>query len=144
MTSVLDFEVVPVSDDAVALVPVIDGQSLVDRVAAFEADSGFEPSGGYAGIIPAHFNFGDLARHYEARADRQWPRPEHAWLLGCDCGEVGCWPLTARIAVTEDQVIWSHFSQEHREHWDYKGFGPFVFDRQQYTDAVSLAVGAVG
>jgi hypothetical protein len=143
VASALGFDVVPVGDDASALVPMIDGQSLVELVAAFEAQRGYEPSGGYAGIIPAHFNFGDLTRYYEAREDRQWPRPEHAWLLGCDCGEVGCWPLTARIAVAADEVVWSDFSQEHRPNWDYAGLGPFVFERQQYAGAVSQAAEAV-
>jgi hypothetical protein len=140
----LDFTVVPVGDGARALVPMIDGQSLVDLVAAFEAQRAYEPSGGYAGIIPAHFNFGVLTRYYEAREDRQWPSPQHAWLLGCDCGEVGCWPLTARIEVTADDVTWSDFGQPHRPGWDYEGFGPFVFERQQYAGAVSRAVEAVG
>ena len=135
---------VPVNDGARALVPRIDGQSLVDLVAAFEAQRGYDPSGAYAGIIPANFNFGDLTLYYEAREDQQWPSPQHAWLLGCDCGEVGCWPLSARIAVTADEVTWSDFSQEHRPHWYYEGFGPFVFERLQYASAVSRAVEAVG
>ncbi|MGH3332697.1 MAG: hypothetical protein ACRDPJ_15470 [Nocardioidaceae bacterium] len=143
MTSALDFEVVPVDGGVKALVPTIDGQSLVDLVAALETSRGYEPSGGYAGIIPAHFNFGDLTLYYEARELRQWPSPQHAWLLGCDCGEVGCWPLTARIAVTADEVSWSDFCQDHRPDWDYEGFGPFVFERQQYANAVSRAAEAV-
>ena len=142
MVSALDFKVVLVGD-ARALVPLIDGRSLVDLVAAFEAHRGYEPSGGYVGIIPAHFNFGDLTRYYEARADGQWPAPEHGWLLGCECGEVGCWPLTARIAVSVDEVVWSDFAQEHRPDWDYTGFGPFVFERQKYGRAVALAAEAV-
>jgi hypothetical protein len=143
VTSVLEFEVVTVDGGATALVPTIDGQSLVDLVAAFEAKQGYQPSGGYSGIVPAHFKFGDLTLYYEARAERQWPREKHAWLLGCDCGEVGCWPLTARIAVTADDVTWSNFGQEHRPGWDYEGFGPFIFVRQQYADAVSRAAEAV-
>lgn len=144
MTSSLGFDVATVEGGARALVPTVDGESLVDLVAAFESRRGYEPSGGYAGIIPAHFDFGDLTRYYEAREDRQWPSPGHAWLLGCDCGEVGCWPLAARIAVTTDSVTWSDFSQEHRPDRDYQGFGPFVFDRDQYARAVARAVDAVG
>lgn len=143
VTSALAFEVVTIDGGARALVPIIDGQSLVDLVAAYEAQHGFEPAGGYAGIIPAHFNFGDLTRYYEAREDRQWPSPGHAWLLGCACGEVGCWPLTARIVVGADVVTWSDFSQEHRTERDYGGFGPFVFDRAQYATAVAGVAEAV-
>ena len=144
MTSSLAFEVVAVEGGAKALVPTIDGHSLLTMVAAFESQRGYEPAGGYAGIIPAHFNFGDLTRYYEAREDRQWPSPGHAWLLGCDCGEVGCWPLTARIAVTPDNVTWSNFSQEHRPDRDYVGFGPFTFTRRQYASALARAAEAVG
>ena len=144
VTSALELRVVPVGDNVSALVPAIDGESLIDLVAAFESRRGYKPSGGYAGIIPAHFNFGDLTRYYEAREDRQWPKPQHAWVLGCDCGEVGCWPLTVRITVTADQVIWSDFGQDHRPNWDYTGFGPFAFERQQYASAVATAAGAVG
>ena len=143
MTSALSFEVVTVEGGARALVPKIDGQSLVDLVAGYESRRGYEPSGGYAGIIPAHFNFGDLTLYYEAQEDQQWPSPGHAWLLGCDCGEVGCWPLTARIVVTPAEVTWSEFSQEHRPEWDYEGFGPFVFDRDQYAGAVAHAAETV-
>lgn len=143
VTRTLGFDVVPIDSGPKALVPTIDGRSLVDLVAAFESQRGYEPSGGYAGIIPAYFNFGDLTRYYEAREDRQWPSPGHAWLLGCDCGEVGCWPLTARIVVGLDNVTWSDFSQEHRPGWDYEGFGPFVFDRKQYVSAVASVVVAV-
>jgi hypothetical protein len=140
--NVLDFEI-EVIDGARALVPMIDGDSLIDCVAAFEAAAGYKPSGSYGGIIPDHFNFGDLRRYYVAREDRQWPRPDHAWLLGCDCGEVGCWPLTARIEVTSATVTWVSFSQEHRPAWNYEGFGPFVFDRDQYATAISKATKAV-
>lgn len=142
--SALAFEVVTVEGGAKALVPTINGQSLLALVAAFESQRGYEPAGGYAGLIPAHFNFGDLTRYYEAREDRQWPGPEHAWLLGCDCGDVGCWPLTAHIAITPDHVTWSQFSQEHRPDRDYDGFGPFTFDRDQYASAVAKAAEAVG
>ena len=139
--NVLDFRIVPVNG-AKALVPYIDGKSLADLVAVYESDHGYEPAGGYAGLIPAHFNFGELTLYYEARETHQWPRPEHAWLLGCDCGEVGCWPLTARVTVTSESVTWSNFEQEHRLSRDYNGFGPFVFDHAQYAYAVAEAVEA--
>jgi hypothetical protein len=141
VANVLRFQVEPVGG-AQALTPYIGGASLVDLVATYESDHHYEPAGGYAGLITAHSSFGDLSRYYEARETRQWPRPEHVWLLGCDCGEVGCWPLTARVTVTTDSVTWSDFEQEHRPSWDYKGFGPFAFVREQYANAVAEAVTA--
>jgi hypothetical protein len=57
-------------------------------------------------------------------------------LLGCDCGEVGCWPLEAQVLVDDDLVIWRGFAQPYRPRRDYGSFGPFVFRRNQYDRAV--------
>jgi hypothetical protein len=78
-----------------------------------------------------------------ADQDHQWPRDGHAWLLGCDCGEVGCWPFTARITVKPTEVTWSNFSQDHRSERGYEGFGRFTFDQHQYASAVADAVEAL-
>ena len=72
------------------------------------------------------------------------PDRGRAWLLGCDCGEVGCWPLDARIEVTDDLVMWQDFQQPHRPERDYRSFGPFVFGRKEYDRAVADAVAALG
>ncbi len=85
---------------------------------------------------PSQFRFGDLTKYYLGSETQQWPQPGHAWLLGCDCGEVGCWPLTAQATVTEQTVMWSDFGQPHRPNWNYDGFGPFTFDRVSYDEAV--------
>ena len=127
-------------DGLFALVPEIGGRRLIDLVAAYETARGYAPSGGYGGIVPAHFNFGPLDEYYLGTAAHQWPRPGAAWVLGCECGEVGCWPLTTQITVSDDTVTWSGFSQPHRTDWDYTGFGPFEFDRTEYERAVASAV----
>ena len=57
-------------------------------------------------------------------------------LLGCGCGEWGCWPLTAVVEVDDEQVRWSEFRNGHRD-WDLRGLGPFVFERSQYVAALS-------
>jgi hypothetical protein len=75
------------------------------------------------------------------------PRPLYDFdgkvpVLGCRCGEIGCWPLLVRIRVDHSTVTWSDFEQPHRRagskasHWQYDGLGPFVFDRQQYEAAI--------
>lgn len=128
---------------ALALVPTVDGSSLIDMVGAYETTQGFTPSGGYAGLIPALFQFGDLTDYYRGIEKRQWPGEGRLWLLGCDCGEVGCWPLEAEVTLADHSVMWSSFAQPHRRAWSYGGFGPFVFDRRQYEDAVAASEAAV-
>jgi hypothetical protein len=60
------------------------------------------------------------------------------YLLACQCGEVGCWPLTARISTSSELVIWDSFQQSHRRERDYSSFGPFIFEAYQYRKAVAL------
>lgn len=124
-------------EDEPVVVPSVDGRSLVDLVSAHEAASGYDPAGAYAGLHLERFRFGDLVPYFLGAGSTQWPRPGHLWLLGCDCGEVGCWPLEARVTVDGDRVTWSHFAQSRRPAWSYAGFGPFVFDRDQYEAAVA-------
>jgi hypothetical protein len=58
-------------------------------------------------------------------------------LMGCPCGEWGCWPLTVRIDVDPDRVTWRDFRNGHRD-WDLQALGPFVFDRSEYEAAISV------
>ena len=138
----LSFTVAPLSDsdEAAAVTPMVDGVSLVDLVCRFERDAGYEPAGGFAGIVPAYFNFGDLAEHFLGRQERQWPDTGRAWLLGCQCGEAGCWPLTARISLDASTVNWLDLTHEHRQERTYAGLGPYVFERTHYEAAVAAMV----
>lgn len=129
------------TSNALEITPFVDGISLIDLVADFEASRGYESAGGYAGIIPAHFRFGDLRDYYFGRERRQWPESGRLWLLGCDCGEVGCWPLEVGVAFTDDIVVWSDFRQPHREKRSYDSFGPFQFDRRSYDDQIANVLG---
>ena len=69
--------------------------------------------------------------------DSYFARLNRVYLLGCQCGEVGCWPLIARIRAERESVVWDCFEQPHRKERDYSGFGPFVFDTEQYREAVA-------
>lgn len=122
------------------MVPVVNGRTLMDLVTEFEVTRNYEPPGGYGGLVPAFFNFGDLRAYLLGLDNGQWPRPGTAWLLGCDCREVGCRPLEAKVDAGPTCVVWSNFSQPFRLGRDYGGFGPFVFDREQYEAAVGDAV----
>lgn len=132
----------PTTSGAVSIVPTVNGVTLVELVGGYEAAHGYSPAGGYAGIVPGHFRFGDLVSYYVGDDNGEWPRTGVIWLLGCDCGEVGCWPLEARVRAHEGRVEWSHFRQPHRPAWDYTDFGPFTFDAPQYLTAVRSAAAA--
>lgn len=126
-----------------ALTPEVDGASLTALVRSYEEQRGYSPAGEYDGIVPEHFNFGDLALYYLGIEANQWPKPGEAWLLGCECGEAGCWPLAARITIESSLVVWSNFKQPHRPQWDYASFGSFTFDRDQYEQAVADGIALV-
>ena len=121
--------------DLLLVTPVIDGTPLTELVTAFEKSHGYnDPSGGYGGLIPAFFRYGPAEIYFLGRSDRHVD--SSIYLLGCDCGEVGCWPLRAAVSVDADTVTWSGFQQPYREKRDYSDFGPFVFARPQYEKAV--------
>lgn len=123
-----------------ALTPEVDGTSLIMLVGSYEATRGYDPAGEYGGLVPEHFDFGNVSRYYLGTEANQWPKLGEAWLLGCQCGEVGCWPLAVRITVDSSNVIWSNFAQPHRPSWDYGAFGPFKFDRRQYAKAIANGI----
>lgn len=138
--SQLRFRTETIHNGAGSLIPEVNGTSLATLIGSYESARGYYPAGGYGGLVPEHFNFGDLSRYYLGAEASQWPKLGEAWLLGCDCGEVGCWPLAARITVDGTTVTWSTFQQPHRPDWDYSAFGPFKFDRQQYEKAVHIGM----
>jgi hypothetical protein len=113
--------------------PVIDGADLATMAADFEAGQHLEPVGGYGGLVPSYYRFGPLDRYLLGQAEHFGARIA---ILGCNCGEWGCWPLMTTVAVADGDVTWSEFEQPHRKDRDYGGFGPFVFDGAHYRDAL--------
>ena len=115
------------------VIPWIDGRPLLDIVRDFETAMGFDVPGEYDGIVPAFFRFGPLEEHYLGKG----PRTGHAQVLGCGCGEAGCWPLFVAVTAGPGTVTWSEFEQPHRPGRDYSGLGPLVFERAAYDAACS-------
>ena len=135
----LDVRLEPGSCDAIETVRLfINGRDLLALVRDFEAPFASDLAGGY-GLLPA----ADVlppARHFLGEPEGIYAGGDgRTMLLGCDCGEPGCWPLEARIAVTAATITWLDFSQPHRPEWSYRGFGPFTFDREQYEAALARA-----
>jgi hypothetical protein len=133
MAHSLTFEIGASAHGATVIVPRIDGQSLIDLITAYEAVRKFDVVGGYGGLIPESFNYGPLERYFfEGWVERKPDTLPWLWLLGCECGEVGCWPLSCTVEARDDVVIWRDFGNEHRPERDYAGFGPFAFERAAY------------
>ncbi|MFF9135684.1 hypothetical protein ACF1AY_35015 [Streptomyces sp. NPDC014776] len=121
----------------------IDGKLLTELIDRFELDAGMQPAGdAYGGLIPEFFRFGPLEDHFHGRStNAMGPKTP---LLGCECGEWGCWPLMARITAPPKLVTWDSFEQPYRKARDYTGFGPFQFDRHQYDDALRALSAVTG
>jgi hypothetical protein len=141
MRATVSFSIEPFGDytpPVFAVLPVVNGTPLTELISAFEAAQHFEPAGGYRGLIPQFFNYGRFDRYFmgEFESGGNWAQIGCVYLLGCDCGEVGCWPLECQIQVDGDAVVWHSFKQPHRPERDYSIFGPFVFDARQYREAV--------
>jgi len=135
----LSFGIEPLSDNepVLSIVPIVNGVRLTALIEEFERGSLYEPVGGYAGIVPTHFNFGPLDQYFMASSSDSIFPDHRCYLLGCECGEVGCWPLQARILTSEREIVWEGFKQPFRTERDYSSFGPFRFDLDQYRLSVT-------
>ena len=125
----------------------INGRDLVDLVRAVENPFAYKegsPSiaGAYAGLPPEHVAPPSL--HFLGQPSIQvYSLDSKVQVLGCECGEPGCWPLVCHVDVDRTRVRWSSFEQPHRSGkgkqapWHYDNLGPFEFDRQQYEVALA-------
>lgn len=88
----LSFAVVPLSQEEPlpSVVPVLNGVRLTNLIEGFERAHHYEPAGGYAGLVPSNFNFGPLDQYFMAIGTDSIFVDERHYLLGCQCGEVGC------------------------------------------------------
>jgi len=123
--------------DILSVTPIIDGKMLSDSVHFYERSNEFDLAGSYGGLIPDFFDYGPLDRYFLGQAaSTYWKNLGGIYVLGCQCGEVGCWPLVCKVSVTENDVTWSHFKQPFRRTRDYSRFGPFVFCKTDYEVTV--------
>jgi hypothetical protein len=122
----------------IEVMPRIDGRDLTDLVHEFERERGWiADAAAYGGLIPAWFEFGPMDLHFLGRG--AWLSQGLVPVLGCECGEWGCWPLHVRIVENAHTVTWSEFAHLGLER-DYTGLGPFQFDREAYVHALAVLV----
>ncbi|UQU62218.1 hypothetical protein COUCH_24645 [Couchioplanes caeruleus] len=132
------------ADPARELLPFVDNVSLVELASGYEHAAGFDVPGAYAGLVLDHFNFGDLIAYLTGQPDSAYSAGRGVIaLLGCDCGEAGCWPFESQVLVENDFVTWRGFRQPFRPRRDYGGFGPFTFRKNQYEGAAREAAAAI-
>lgn len=123
--------------------PYVNGTSLIElarRVELGQATKQSEPdlAGAYAGLAIGMTQLVDWKPWYLNDEPQSWFGDGDSCLLGCTCGETGCWPLTAKVAVSHDRVTWSGFRTGHRA-WDLRMLGPFTFHRDQYKAALTAS-----
>lgn len=143
MPNIISFEIVKIDGGALSVVPCIDGTPLTLLVTEFEEANGYtDPAGGYGGIVPSYFNYGPLLPYFCGQASSEGisDKPGDIFVLGCQCGEVGCWPLITSVKSVKDGYEWSAFRQPHRPERSYDGLGSFVFEKVQYEAVVRGAV----
>ncbi len=101
----LSFSIQPF-EGAHSVTPYVNGKSLIEAVVAFERELCFDPVGGYGGLIPEWFSYGALDKYFSGdfEPNSYFENMGGVYLLGCDCGEVGCWPLVAHINATGEAV----------------------------------------
>jgi hypothetical protein len=88
-------------------------------------------------IDPSLFQLRPLDEYFTGKQKSDcWMSLKGIYLLGCTCGEVGCWPLIASVYQKDDTIRWDGFVQPYRRERDYSAFGPFTFSLAQYEDAV--------
>jgi hypothetical protein len=130
----VEFVVAP--DGSTCLDIKIDGVRLQEHARRAEITSAAaegepELAGAYDGLTPLHAVCWP-SRHFLGEPALPATDDGDTVLLGCDCGDWGCWPLVARVEVAAATVTWHHFKNPHRAAWDLNRLGPFTFERAQY------------
>lgn len=103
-----------------------------------------EMAGAYEGLPP--LSVLPPSRHFYGEADASYLHDNKVTLLEyAYSGVPGDWPLAASISADKDKVYWKDFEQIRRNKlkngylWTYEVLGAFVFDRQQYHEALIRA-----
>ncbi|RFA09350.1 hypothetical protein B7R54_08980 [Subtercola boreus] len=135
----MTFRTDPSSDmNAVEVLAVVDGRPFSEIVMEFEASRGWDPAGGYGGLFPGVFRLGTAIEYWLGVGLTGFGSTGgRVWVLGCECGELGCWPFGVTIVTTPDTVTWQSFEQPFRRERDYSALPPFIFDRAEYVAAVT-------
>jgi hypothetical protein len=124
----------------------VDGRDLAELIRQAElpyatAEGHARIAGCYLGLRPWQLSC-SLTDHFMGAegSDLACGPSDKTVLLGCECGEPGCWPLMAHIVVHDREVLWCCFDQPRRQgKWGYNDFDELRFDRSEYEAALADA-----
>ena len=98
----------------------VDGRDLAELVRPVElpfavAEGHERIAGTYVGLRPWQLD-SSVSDHFMGGPDSHLACGPHdkTVLLGCECGEPGCWPLMACVVVNDRDVIWHSFDSPER------------------------------
>ncbi|MGB3756862.1 MAG: hypothetical protein WBA07_10860 [Rivularia sp. (in: cyanobacteria)] len=120
--------------------PFVKAEIKQRRARGDDIDEVTFPPGDYS-YLPASIvllpsrNFLDQPWNHGFILEPDDPEIGKSIVLDCTCGNPGCWFMQVRITLNKSTVIWSEFSQFHRD-WKLD-LGPFTFDRKQYEAELS-------
>jgi len=140
------FTVEPWAPSGTLLTPVVDSRSLVEMVTDYEEGQGWENAGIHEGLVLAREDFEDLPEYLlHGRSLLRHLSHGGTVLLGCSCGNIDDGPFFAQVVATDSHVTWLEFENPMANGltWDYSDFGPFVFERDRYEEAIRDAMAAV-
>ncbi|WP_020603856.1 hypothetical protein [Spirosoma spitsbergense] len=111
---------------------IVSGQSLGQLVSAFMADRI-----GIFGWIPDKWHENDRVDEFLGLIPPELTTGRTSFYVCPECGDIGCGAITAKIEVTEKQVIWKEFGYETNysapDLSRYQEVGPFIFERTVYA-----------
>ena len=143
---IIEFRLEPAENYEQVVQILINGLPLLELAEGFEIPR-YKLQSHYVGVPIAEMR--SPLEHFRGSPDALHEHEGRVQVLGCSCGTSSCWPLDCRISIGDSSVGWSDFFQPHRStqsaggYWSYDGFGPFVFARAQYDQALA-AIGTVG
>jgi hypothetical protein len=78
-------------------------------------------------------------------ADAIIPNDRRYLFICSECGDLGCGAITLTVAKEGDAVLWKNFGYENNydteiEFDEYKGVGPFKFDRADYEKTLRVGI----
>ncbi len=115
---------------------VVDGQPLTEKIRGdFASCLGW--------FVPEEN--AKAARRLLLKEPADLPNNRHTMYVCPECGDIGCGAVSFVVDQVEDKIIWRNFGYEnnyeeviHTE--GYEDVGPFVFNRDEYEQAIKKAL----